>query len=79
MAGLSKYRALSRWALVGRLALLGFVAGFIAWVLVFGLRTLAGDSGPTITSLFWAMPGGALFGAIFALVLHTWWRRHPTQ
>ena len=79
MAGLSKYRALSRWALVGRLALLGFVAGFIAWVLVFGLRTLAGDSGPTITSLLWAMPRGALFGAIFALVLHTWWRHHPIQ
>jgi hypothetical protein len=79
MADLSKYRALSRWALVGRFALLGFVAGFVAWVLVFGLRTLAGDSGPTITSLLWAMPRGALFGAIFALVLHTWWRRHPIQ
>lgn len=79
MASLSTYRGLTRWALVGRLALLGFVAGFIGWVLVFGLRTLAGDNGPTITSLFWAMPRGALFGAIVALVLHTWWGRHPIQ
>ena len=77
MANLSACRALSRWSLVARLALVGFVAGFVAWVLVFGLRVLAGDSGPTITSLLWAMPRGALFGAILALVLHAWWRHHP--
>ena len=79
MAGLSAYRTLSRWALVARVALVGFFAGFFAWVLVFGLRLLAGDSGPTITSLLWAMPRGALFGAILALILHAWWRRHPSQ
>ena len=79
MADLSAFRALSRWSLVSRLALVGFVAGFVAWILVFGLRMLAGDSGPTITSLLWAMPRGALFGAILALVLHAWWLRHPSQ
>ena len=79
MASLSTYRTLSRWALVARFALAGFFAGFFAWVLVFGLRLLAGDSGPTITSLLWAMPRGALFGAILALILHAWWRYHPSQ
>jgi len=79
MAGWSTYRGLSRSSLVVRFALVGFFAGFFAWVLVLGLRLLAGDSGPTITSLLWAMPRGALFGAIIALILHAWWRRHPIQ
>ena len=79
MADLSTYRVLSRWALVARFALVGFIAGAVAWVLVLGVRLLAGDSGPTITSLFWAMPRGALFGAILALILHAWWRSHPSQ
>ena len=75
----TNYRTLSRWALVTRFALVGFVAGFFAWVLVLGLRLLVDGSSPTITSLLWAMPRGALFGAILALILHTWWRRHPGQ
>ena len=79
MASLSNYRTLSRWALVARIALVGFFAGFFAWVLVYGLRLLAGDSGLTITSLLWVMPRGALFGAILALILHAWWQRHPSQ
>ena len=79
MTNLSTYRTLPRWTLVARFALVGFFAGFFAWVLVFGLRLLAGDGGPTVTSLLWAMPRGALFGAILALILHTWWRSHPSQ
>jgi hypothetical protein len=79
MASLSTYRTLSRWALVARFALVGFFAGFFAWVLVLGLRSLVDGSQPTITSLFWAMPRGALFGAILALILHAWWQRHPSQ
>ena len=79
MASLSTYRTLSRWALVARGALVGFFAGFFAWVLVLGLRLLVDGSSPTITSLLWAMPRGALFGAILALILHAWWRRHPSQ
>ena len=79
MTNLSTFRTLRRWTLVVRFALVGFFAGFFAWVLVFGLRLLAGDGGPTITSLLWAMPRGALFGVILALILHAWWRRHPSQ
>ncbi len=77
MASLSTYRTLSRLALVARLALVGFFAGFFAWVLVLGLRLLVDGSGPTIASLLWAMPRGALFGAILALIMHAWWQRHP--
>ena len=77
MADLATYRTMSRPALVARFALIGLLAGLLAWILVFGLRLLAGDSAPTITSLLWAMPRGALFGAILALILHAWWRRHP--
>ena len=79
MAHLSTYRTLSRWALVARFALVGFFAGFFAWVLIFGLRLLSADNGPTITSLFWAMPRGALFGVILALILLAWWRRSSSQ
>jgi hypothetical protein len=77
MTGLSSYRTLSRRALVTRFALWGFAAGLLAWVLVLGLRLLVDGSTPTIISLFWAMPRGALFGAILALILHAWWQRHP--
>jgi hypothetical protein len=77
MAGLSTYRSLSRWALAARLALVGFVAGFFAWVLALGLHFLVGVTKPTKTSLLWAMPRGALFGLILALILHGWWRRNP--
>lgn len=79
MMNLAAYRTLSRLALVVRLTLIGFSAGFLAWVLVYGLRLIAGASAPTIASLLWTMPRGALFGAILALVLHAWWRRHPDQ
>jgi hypothetical protein len=79
MASLSTYRRLSRWALVARFALVGFFAGFFAWVLVLGLRLVMDGSQPSITSLFWAMPRGALFGAILALILHVWWQRNPSQ
>jgi predicted alpha/beta hydrolase len=34
MTNLSTYRTLPRWALVVRFALVGFFAGFFAWVLV---------------------------------------------
>ena len=77
MVSLSSYRTLSRWALVARCALWGFAAGLLAWVLVLGLRLLVDGSAPTINALFWAMPRGALFGAILALILHAWWQRHP--
>jgi hypothetical protein len=79
MTNLSTYRVLPRWALVARFALVGLFAGLLAWVSVFGLRLLAGEGGPTITSLLWAMPRGALFGAILALILHAWWRSHPSK
>ena len=75
MAQLSTYRTLSRWALVARFALVGFFAGFFAWLLIFGMRLISADIGPTISSLLWAMPRGALFGAILALILHAWWHR----
>ena len=79
MMNLATYRTMSRLALVVRLALIGLSAGFLAWVLVYGLRLLAGESAPTIASLLWAMPRGALFGAILALVFHAWWRHHSDQ
>ncbi len=79
MASLSSYRTLSRWALVARCALWGFVAGLFAWVLVFGLHLLVDISKPTITSVLWAMPRGAMFGVILALIMHARWRHHPGQ
>jgi len=67
---------LSRWELIARFAIWGFIAGLLAWSLVFGLHILADVGKPTLTSLLWAMPRGAFFGAILALIMHVWWQRH---
>jgi len=81
MSDWSIYRALSLWSLVARLALLGAFAGVASWALVFALHLLFEVSKPSITSLLWAIPRGALFGALLGLILYSRWRRqqHPNK
>jgi hypothetical protein len=68
MTNLSTYRTLPRWALVVRFALVGFFAGFFAWVLVFGLRLLAGDGGP---------PSNRILGAPQKISVTAFGRKRP--
>ncbi len=68
-------RAMSRWSLVVRLGIAGAFAGFAAWAVVLAAHILFGVSRPSGISLLLAIPRGALFGIILALILHAFWNR----
>jgi RsiW-degrading membrane proteinase PrsW (M82 family) len=68
-------RTMSRWSLVWRFGVAGAFAGFAAWAVVLAAHMLFGVSRPSGISLLLAMPRGALFGIILALILHFFWNR----
>lgn len=68
-------RSRSRSSLVAFLGLTGAAAGFVAWALVFALHLLFGVRRPGLVSLLLAIPRGALFGVLLALILHWYWHR----
>jgi nitrate reductase gamma subunit len=68
-------RAMSRWSLVIRLGIAGAFAGFAAWAVVLAAHVFFGVSRPSGISLLLAIPRGALFGIILALILHGYWNR----
>ena len=70
-------RAMSLSSIVVRLGLVGAIAGFVAWVVVFGMHVLFEVSRPSAMALLLAIPRGAVFGIILALILHGYWKRHP--
>ena len=70
-------RALSLPALLARLALAGAVAGLVAWLAVLGLHLLFEVSRPSWLELLLAIPRGAVFGMILALILYAYWKRQP--
>ena len=71
-ATLRSWHAQGRWWFVGRLAAVGAVSGFAAWALIFGAHLLFGIPKPTGPALIGAVPRGALFGAVLALLVD--WR-----
>lgn len=75
MSGLDSWQALGKWALVLRLAALGAVAGFAAWTLLFVLDLLFDVGRPSVTALLLAVPRGAIFGVVLALILGLFWSR----
>ena len=76
-AGWHSMRALSLPALIVRLGLAGAFAGLVAWLAVLGLHLVFETSKPSWLALLLAVPRGAVFGAILALILCAYWRRHP--
>ena len=70
-------RAMSRSTLVARLGLVGAVSGIIAWAVMLVAHLVFGVDRPSVTSLLLAIPRGALYGVILALILHAYWKRHP--
>ena len=70
-------RAMPLPALMVRLGLAGALAGIAAWLLVLGLHLFLQVSRPSWVALLLAIPRGAVFGMILALVLHAFWKRHP--
>jgi hypothetical protein len=68
-------RAMSRSSLVWHFGIAGAFAGLTAWVVVLAAHFLFGTSRPSGISLLLAIPRGALFAIIFALILHAVWNR----
>ena len=73
----SSMRAMAQSELVVRLTAVGAVAGVLAWLLVFALHVLFEVTRPSAMALLLAIPRGAVFGVIVAVILHAYWRRHP--
>ncbi len=71
----SSMRAMSRSSLVVYMGLVGAVAGFAAWGAVLSAHVLFEVGRPSVVALLLAIPRGALFGVILALILHAHWRR----
>ena len=74
-----KYRAMSRRDFVLRFGLVGAFSGLAAWLLILILAMLFDLDRPSGIALLLAMPRGALFGIILALVLHAYWNRRSCQ
>jgi hypothetical protein len=74
---LNTLRAMSRSTLVSYVALIGAVSGFVAWAMMVVAHWVFGIDRPSVTSLLLAIPRGALYGAVIALILHAYWKRHP--
>jgi len=72
-------RTASRSSLVTLFGLIGAVAGLAAWGVVLAAGVLFEFDRPGVAALLLAIPRGALFGVILALVLHAYWRRHPRK
>lgn len=75
MTGLESWQAMGKWALVLRLAGVGAFAGFVAWVLGLAMNLLFHTGRPSLTGLLLAVPRGAIFGVILALILGLFWSR----
>lgn len=74
---LNAWRALSRSALILRVGLIGAAAGFLAWAMMLVAHWLWEIGRPSGIALLLAIPRGALFGVILAVILHAYWKRHP--
>ena len=76
---LRSWKAMGTWSLVVRSAAIGAFAGFGAWALVFALRLLVDGSTPSVIALVLAVPRGALFAVVLALILRAYWNRTRRQ
>ena len=72
-------RSISLSKLVVYSGFVGAVSGFVAWVLVLGIRELFDGSRPSVMALILAIPRGAVFGIILALILRAYWKRRSRQ
>ena len=78
----NRYCAMSGMSRVSLVVYIGFVgaaAGIVAWGVVLVGHMLFKISKPSMLSLLLALPRGALFGIILALILHKYWVKHPCE
>ncbi len=72
---MASLRAMERKKLVAYLALIGGVAGLLAWLVVYAAHLVVDASKPSVLALVLAIPRGALYGVIMALILRAYWNR----
>ena len=70
-----KIRAMSRRDIIVHSGAVGAVAGLAAWLLVVVLAMLWDMDKPSGLALLLAIPRGAIFAIVLALVLHAYWNR----
>lgn len=75
MTGLRSWYAMGKWPFILRLAAVGAFAGLASWLLAYVLPLLFDISRPSVMALVWAVPRGALYGVILALILWMYWSR----
>jgi cell division protein FtsX len=75
MSGLRSWYALGKWPFILRFASVGAFAGLASWVLAYALHWVFDISKPSTMALVWAVPRGALYGVILALILWMCWSR----
>jgi len=72
---MASLRAMKRGALVRYLAAVGGFAGLIAWLFAYAAAGVFDIGKPSVLALVLAIPRGALYGVILALILRAYWRR----
>jgi hypothetical protein len=73
---LNEWRVMSLQNLIVRFGLIGALAGFGAWVLMLAAHMLFEVSRPSGIALLLAIPRGALYAIILAVILHLYWKKH---
>ncbi len=68
-------RARSRGYLIVYFGAIGAFAGLASWLLIMLLHPQFDASKPSVLSLALAIPRGAIFGVILALILRAVWNR----
>jgi len=68
-------RAMGRGRLVAYLAMVGAASGLLAWLVVYAADLVFDIKKPTVLAPALAIPRGALYGVIFALILSAYWKR----
>ena len=76
---LRSFREMGMWSLGLRLAALGAFAGFAAWTVVWIAALMFQIGRPSVLALALAIPRGAIFGTVLALILRAHWYRRRSQ
>lgn len=79
MTTLRSWYAKGRSSFVARVAAIGAVAGGASWLFALAVYPLFGARRPDLGSLLFAVPRGALFGAVLALALTVYWDRRAAR
>jgi membrane associated rhomboid family serine protease len=75
MTSLRSWRTMGTWSLVLYLATVGAFAGLAAWTMAFAGHLLFDIGRPSGIALVLAIPRGAVFGVVLALILRVYWNR----